>query len=146
MPVVERAALVLVEAPRVVGRPPVLAAHRTANDARADAAVDGKRVVVDLRDRRPDARVRAVAAPADEAPTALEIVDRYSRGPRRDHRADGAPLDDLRQAVTTLVETERTARRVLGGAHPLTPIIDSHLQNARAALRARETQPPSDNS
>ena len=53
----------------------------------AQTAVDGKRVVVDLRDRRPDARVRAVAAPADEAPTALEIVDGYSRGPRRDHDA-----------------------------------------------------------
>ena len=53
--------------------------------ARADAAGDGKRVVVDLRDRRPDARVRAVAAPVDKAPAALEIVDGYSR--RRDHDA-----------------------------------------------------------
>ena len=33
-------------------------------------------------------------------------------------RDDGATLDDLREAVTTLEETERTARRVLGGAHP----------------------------
>ena len=29
-----------------------------------------------------------------------------------------ATLDDLREAVTTLENTERTARRVLGGAHP----------------------------
>jgi len=28
-------------------------------------------------------------------------------------------LDDLREGVTTLEETERTARRVFGGAHPL---------------------------
>ena len=31
-----------------------------------------------------------------------------------------ATLDDLREAVRTLEETERTARRVLGGAHPFT--------------------------
>ena len=52
---------------------------------------------------------------------------------------DGAPLDDLREAVTTLEETERTARRVLGGAHPLTGSIEFRLPEARAALAARET-------
>ena len=51
-----------------------------------------------------------------------------------------ATLDDLREAVTTLEETVRTARRVLGGAHPLAGSIEMALQNARAALRARETQ------
>ena len=56
----------------------------------------------------------------------------------------GATLDDLREAVTTLEEIERTARRVLGTAHPITSAIDYSLQNARAALRARETQPPSE--
>ena len=50
-----------------------------------------------------------------------------------------ATLDDLHEAVTTLEEVERTARRVLGGAHPLTPAFEWHLQKARAALRARET-------
>ena len=53
---------------------------------------------------------------------------------------DGATLDDLREALTTLEETERTARRVLGGAHPLTEWIEYDLRNVRAALRARETQ------
>ena len=38
-----------------------------------------------------------------------------------------------------LEETERTARRVLGGVHPLTEGIEKSLQNARAALRANET-------
>ena len=38
-----------------------------------------------------------------------------------------------------LAETQRTARRVLGGSHPLTESIEDDLQNARAALRARET-------
>ena len=55
------------------------------------------------------------------------------------YKDDGATLDDLREAVTTLEETERTARRVLGGAHPTTVGIGGALQDARAALRARET-------
>ena len=54
---------------------------------------------------------------------------------------DGATLDDLREAVTTLEDTERTARRVLGGAHPDAVGIESSLRFARAALRARETPP-----
>ena len=54
---------------------------------------------------------------------------------------DGAPLDDLREAVNTLEDTERIARRVLGGAHPVTTWIEDDLQNARAALHAREMQP-----
>ena len=32
----------------------------------------------------------------------------------------GATLDDLRDAVTTLEDTARIARRVFGGAHPTT--------------------------
>ena len=52
----------------------------------------------------------------------------------------GATLDDLREAVTTLAETERTARRVFGGAHPNTMGIEGSLRDARAALRAREAE------
>ena len=51
----------------------------------------------------------------------------------------GATLDDLREAVTTLEETSRTARRVLGGAHPTVVGIEQSLKASRAALRARET-------
>ena len=54
------------------------------------------------------------------------------------HHDDGATLDDLSEAVTTLEETARTARRVMGSAHPLTSVIKESLQAARAALRARE--------
>ena len=54
----------------------------------------------------------------------------------------GATLDDLHEAVATLEDTERTARRVLGGAHPLTGALERHLRAARAALRARETPSP----
>ena len=52
---------------------------------------------------------------------------------------DDATLDDLREAVTTLQETARTARRVLGGAHPVTTVIEKSLRDARATLAARET-------
>jgi hypothetical protein len=53
-------------------------------------------------------------------------------------RDEGATLDDLREAVRTLVETERIARRVFGGAHPITLRIESNLRSARATLRARD--------
>ena len=49
------------------------------------------------------------------------------------YRDDGATLDDLREAVTTLEDAERIARRVFGGAHPLTVDIGRCLQIAREA-------------
>ena len=58
------------------------------------------------------------------------------------YRNDSATLDDLREAVTTLEDAERTARRVLGGAHPSTMGIEENLRESRAALGARETAPP----
>ena len=52
---------------------------------------------------------------------------------------DDATLDDLREAVTTLEDLERTARRVLGDAHPLITGIREDFCDALAALHARET-------
>ena len=52
-------------------------------------------------------------------------------------RRQRSDSDDLREAVTTLEDAERTARRVLGGAHPLTSQLN-FLRSARAALGARE--------
>ena len=91
-----------------------------------------------------------IAAPSDEARSAavgrglgegdrltLKMRMIYAKALYKD---DAATLDDLREAVTTLVETERTARRVLGGAHPLTLFFERSLRKSRAALRARETQ------
>ena len=46
-----------------------------------------------------------------------------------------ATLDDLREAVTTLEDAGRIARRVLGRARPLTTGIEIGLRDARAALR-----------
>ena len=58
------------------------------------------------------------------------------------YKDDGATLDDLREAVTTLEDAGRIARRVFGGMHPLTSDIEEVLQVARDALRAHETPPP----
>ena len=55
---------------------------------------------------------------------------------------NGATLDHLREAVTTVEEIERIARRVLGGTNPITTAIECELRKSRAALRARETPSP----
>ena len=58
----------------------------------------------------------------------------------RTHYKDaGVTLGDLREAVNTLEETERTARRVLGGTHPLTEDFEHDLRQSRAVLHAYET-------
>ena len=54
------------------------------------------------------------------------------------YRDPVATLDDLRKAVNMLEDVELIARRVFGGAHPLTRRIERQLQAARAALRTRE--------
>ena len=56
---------------------------------------------------------------------------------------DGATLNDLRESVTTLEDTARISRRVLGGAHPITAGVEHDLHKSLAALRARELQPSS---
>ena len=50
------------------------------------------------------------------------------------YKADGATLDDFREAVTTIEDTARIARRVLGGVHPVTVDMEEALRDARAAL------------
>ena len=49
----------------------------------------------------------------------------------------GATLNDLREAVTTLEDGRRIARRVLGGGHPISAAFERYLRNARAALLKR---------
>ena len=49
-----------------------------------------------------------------------------------------ATLDDLREAVTTLEETARIARRVFGGAHTTTGWVEGTLRMARRARNAAE--------
>ena len=49
-----------------------------------------------------------------------------------------ATLDELREAVTTIEELARIARRVFGGPHPITVEIESSLRASRVVLSARE--------
>ncbi len=56
------------------------------------------------------------------------------------YEPDVATLGDIREAVSTLEDAGRIARRVLGSAHPKAAGIEGELEDARAALRARETQ------
>ena len=48
---------------------------------------------------------------------------------------DSATLDDLREGVNTLEDSERIARRVLGGAHPLTKAIEQSLWETRKIIQ-----------
>ena len=54
-----------------------------------------------------------------------------------------ATLGDLREALNAFEELASTARRVFGGAHPMTVATENQLQQSRAALRAREMPLPS---
>ena len=51
---------------------------------------------------------------------------------------DTATLEDTREAVTTLEDVGRIARRVLGSTHPVATGVRTTLRDARARLRARE--------
>ena len=50
------------------------------------------------------------------------------------YKADGATRDDLSEAVTTLEETARAARRVFGGAHPISEMVAHERHNAEKKL------------
>ena len=52
-----------------------------------------------------------------------------------------ATLDDLREAVATLEDVERTARRIFGDSYPFVLEIESELRFVRSALRRCERLP-----
>ena len=85
-----------------------------------------------LRKRIPAAR-RVIG---ENHAVTLTLRRNYARALYED---TGATLNDVREAVTILEDIAGTSRRVIGGAHPLTEGIESHLRKSRAALRARET-------
>jgi hypothetical protein len=52
-------------------------------------------------------------------------------------RDASATLDDIRESVETIEDTERIARRLFGSAHPITTLAEESLRQSRAVLRAR---------
>ena len=82
---------------------------------------------------------RLITTPGDSRETSGPRIDRIppARPPYKD---PGATLDNLREAATTLEEIEPTARRVLGGAHPVTVDIERALRVSQAKLDAREAE------
>ena len=74
--------------------------------------------------------------------TAVEL--HVERDDRTVYKDPAATLDDLREAVNTLGETEQTARRVLGGANPLAINIERALRYSREALSDRDASSISD--
>ena len=68
----------------------------------------------------------------------LKMRSLYTRAIYED---PAATLDDLREAVNMLEDAGRTARRVLGGAHPITKGVECNLQEVRALLNSSEAPP-----
>ena len=50
------------------------------------------------------------------------------------YKDEGATLDDVRKAVSTLEDVALITRRVFGGAHPLTEGVGCELRASRAVL------------
>ena len=84
----------------------------------------------------PVARGDAEARDVGRVRVTLKMSFTYAQSLYKD---TGATLGDLREAVTTLEDADRIARRVLGGAHPTTRTIEKNLRNSRAHARACET-------
>jgi len=80
--------------------------------------------------RRPMLVARRVLGESNEVTLKMRVL--YATALYGDH---DATLADLREAVTTLEDLERIARRVLGGAHPFSLAVEGSLQDARAKLR-----------
>ena len=57
------------------------------------------------------------------------------------YRNGGASLDEVREAVATLEDVERTARRIFGDSYPFVLEIESELRFVRSALRRCERLP-----
>ena len=71
----------------------------------------------------------------DDSEVSIRMRALYAQALYKDPRAS---LDGLREAVKTLEDTDRIARRVFGGAHPLVLQVERALRDARTLLRARE--------
>ena len=76
---------------------------------------------------------RRVLGESNELTLKMRVVYAAAR-----YKAENATLDDLREAVATLEEIERTTRRVFGGAHPFAVLVARDLQNAQRKITLQE--------
>ena len=84
--------------------------------------------------RKPMRVARRVLGESNDITLTMKAIYAYAL-----YTDPSATLDDLRESVTTLEDSERIIRRVLGSAHPQLTVYERFLRNARAALAARET-------
>ena len=127
----------------LVGRAEEQFVFKTGFVCDAIACIDGAspffhRVILRLRcredrlQRAPATGAAAGRAPRSRAPRRTTNRSNYAKAL---YSEPSAALDDLREAVATLTDTERISRRVLGGAHPLTEGMEDALEVLRAAFR-----------
>ena len=86
-----------------------------------------------VEDASPEIRGEDKKKVTDSASLLTWVRTTYAQAIYKD---PAATLDDLHEAVNTLEDTKRTARRVLGGANPVTGSIEQNLEKARSTLAA----------
>ena len=98
-----------------------------------------------LTSTNPAARIAPATTRAPSSVARATEVAQTSRPPGRNNLIISActtSKDSMQwkpcKAVETLADSERIARRVFGGTHPITTGIESNLREARAALVAAE--------
>ena len=72
----------------------------------------------------------------DSDKTMLRLRVNYARALCVD-AVTGTSLDDLREAVTTIEDSERTARRVFSGANPFVEQVEHFLRESRGLLHKK---------
>ena len=82
--------------------------------------------------RKPIRVARRVLGEGHSTTLTMKVIYAYAL-----YTDPSATLDDLRESVETYEQLARTARRVFGGAHPITEGIGHERLEAQAKLRAR---------
>ena len=112
----------------VVARPEIVDAHFVREFPMGLELVDD---VVRMRKTIPVAR--RVFGDSNEVTLKMRWIYAEALGSARD-----STPDDLREATATLEDAARIARRVFGGAHPLTEWIERVLRDFRKVLAAHD--------
>ena len=107
--------------------------HQVVRHALPDSVEDAPEVVLQTK----CADVLVVDFLSANAQRLERLVIRWNYA-RASYLDDDIRMSELRESVETLEDTERTARRVLGSAHPYVQTMGKSLQEARATLHTGE--------